>query len=55
VMFTENKYTIAVSGTHGKTTTTAMIADIMKNSYLDPTVIIGSLLKKKNKFYPRKQ
>ncbi len=42
----ENKYTIAVSGTHGKTTTTAMIADIMKNSYLDPTVIIGSLLKK---------
>ncbi len=36
------KYTIAISGTHGKTTTTAMIAHIMEKAGLDPTVIIGS-------------
>jgi UDP-N-acetylmuramate--alanine ligase len=39
---TETMRTIAVSGTHGKTTTTAMIAHIMNNLGLDPTVIIGS-------------
>ncbi len=42
---TENKYTIAVSGTHGKTTTTAMIAKILIDAGLDPTVVVGSLLK----------
>ena len=41
----KEKYTIAVSGTHGKTTTTAMIAKIMIDAGLDPTVIVGSLLK----------
>jgi len=41
----EKKFTIAVSGTHGKTTTTAMIAKVMKDAGLDPTVIVGSLLK----------
>ena len=35
-------YTIAVSGTHGKTTTTAMIGHILKKAGLDPTVIVGS-------------
>ncbi len=40
----KEKYTIAVSGTHGKTTTTAMIAKIMIDAGLDPTVIVGSLL-----------
>ena len=39
------KFTIAVSGTHGKTTTTAMIAKILMDANLDPTVIVGSLLK----------
>lgn len=39
------KYTIAVSGTHGKTTTTAMIAKVTMDNKLDPTVIVGSLLK----------
>lgn len=37
--------TIAVAGSHGKTTTTAMIAEIMIDAGLDPTVIVGSLLK----------
>lgn len=40
----EGKYTIAVSGTHGKTTTTGMIAQILRDGGKDPTVIIGSLL-----------
>lgn len=46
---TADKYTIAVAGTHGKTTTTAMLADILLAETLDPTVIIGSLLKPKNR------
>ena len=37
--------TIAVSGTHGKTTTTAMISEILSGAHLSP-VIVGSLLKK---------
>jgi UDP-N-acetylmuramate--alanine ligase len=41
----KDKYTIAISGTHGKTTTTAMIAKIMMDAGLDSTVIVGSVLK----------
>ena len=40
----KNYFTIAVSGTHGKTTTTAMLAKILVDAGLDPTVIVGSLL-----------
>ncbi len=39
-------FTIAVSGTHGKTTTTAMIGGIFKDAKKDPTVIVGSLIGK---------
>lgn len=35
---------IAVAGTHGKTTTTGMIAQILMDSGLDPTVILGGVL-----------
>ncbi|WP_034602326.1 UDP-N-acetylmuramate--L-alanine ligase [Clostridiisalibacter paucivorans] len=35
------KKSIAVSGTHGKTTTTGMIATILEKSLSDPTVLIG--------------
>ena len=38
------KYSIAVSGSHGKTTTTSMIAEIFNHGKLDPTVIIGGRL-----------
>lgn len=38
--------TIAVSGTHGKTTTTAMVSEILTGAKLSPTVIVGSILKK---------
>jgi UDP-N-acetylmuramate--alanine ligase len=41
---TQDTFTIAVSGTHGKTTTTAMIAEVLADS-VNPTVIVGSLLK----------
>ena len=44
-------YTIAVSGTHGKTTTTGMIADILIDGGLKPTVVVGSMLKKYNSNY----
>ena len=43
-VISQDKYTIAVSGTHGKTTTTAMIAQILRDTKNDPTVIVGSLL-----------
>ena len=43
-IISKNKYTIAISGTHGKTTTTAMIAKILIDAKKDPTVIVGSLL-----------
>lgn len=39
-------YLIAVSGAHGKTTTTAMITDVLEEAGLDPTAIIGSLRSK---------
>ncbi|MGA3036685.1 MAG: UDP-N-acetylmuramate--L-alanine ligase [Vulcanimicrobiaceae bacterium] len=38
---TNGKKTIAVAGTHGKTTTTAMIAKVLTYGGLDPTVAIG--------------
>ena len=36
--------TIAVAGTHGKTTTTAMIAQLLLRAGLDPTFIVGGVL-----------
>ena len=47
-LVSKDKFTIAVSGTHGKTTTTAMTAKILMDAGMDPTVIIGSLLKETN-------
>jgi len=39
------KYSIAIAGTHGKTTTTSMIGLILIEAGLDPTVIVGGRLK----------
>jgi UDP-N-acetylmuramate--alanine ligase len=47
-IISKEKYTIAVSGTHGKTTTTAMVAKVMIDNSLDPTVIVGSLIGNSN-------
>jgi len=41
---TRQMRTIAVSGTHGKTTTTAMIGWILDKAGLDPTVFVGGSL-----------
>ena len=38
------RHGIAVAGTHGKTTTTSLIASILAQAKLDPTFIIGGLL-----------
>lgn len=38
------KYGIAIAGSHGKTTTTSMVATIMAEANLDPTVVIGGKL-----------
>lgn len=39
------KYSIAIAGAHGKTTTTSLISHILIEAKYDPTVIIGGLLK----------
>ncbi|NQY81699.1 MAG: UDP-N-acetylmuramate--L-alanine ligase [Alphaproteobacteria bacterium] len=38
------KNTIAVAGTHGKTTTTSLIAHVLAHAHLDPTVINGGVI-----------
>ncbi len=48
----EGLRTVAVSGTHGKTTTTAMIAEMLIAVEKNPTVIVGSLLKSGSNFIP---
>ena len=39
------QYSIAVAGTHGKTTTTSMVGQMMTAGDLDPTLIIGGVIK----------
>lgn len=43
--FVRTKKGIAVSGTHGKTTTTAMIGMMLENAGLQPTLFVGGILK----------
>jgi UDP-N-acetylmuramate--alanine ligase len=38
------KYGITVAGTHGKTTTTSMVATILQRAGMDPTVVVGGRL-----------
>ncbi len=38
------KYGIAIAGTHGKTTTTSMVATVLSHGEIDPTVVIGGRL-----------
>ena len=39
------KYGIAIAGTHGKTTTTSLVATVLAAGNLDPTVVIGGRIK----------
>lgn len=38
------KWSIAIGGTHGKTTTTSMVASLLETAELDPTVINGGII-----------
>lgn len=40
-----DKFVIAVCGTHGKSTTTAMIAKVLEDAAMDPTVILGAKIR----------
>lgn len=42
---TKKYFTIAVSGTHGKSTTTSMLGLLLLKAGLDPTVIVGTKIK----------
>lgn len=42
---TKEYFTIAIAGTHGKSTTTAIASLILKNGGLDPNVVIGTCLR----------
>ncbi|MBC7911708.1 MAG: UDP-N-acetylmuramate--L-alanine ligase, partial [Pyrinomonadaceae bacterium] len=37
-------HTVAVAGSHGKTTTTSMIATVLGHAKLDPTVVVGGVV-----------
>ncbi len=39
------RFSVAVAGTHGKTTTTSLVASVMAEGGLDPTFVIGGRLK----------
>jgi len=39
------RYSIAIAGTHGKTTTTSLVASVLAEGGLDPTFVIGGRLK----------
>ncbi|MBP2833694.1 UDP-N-acetylmuramate--L-alanine ligase [Aquimarina sp. U1-2] len=42
-LITKNKYTLAVAGTHGKTTTTAILAHLLKESGVEVTAFLGGI------------
>ena len=42
---TRDRYTIAVAGSHGKTTIAAMLALILAEAHLDPSFIVGGILR----------
>ena len=39
-------YAVAVSGTHGKTTTTSMVATVLGHAGIDPTAVVGGIVEK---------
>ncbi len=41
---TQGKKTIAIAGTHGKTTTTGMIAAVLLKGGMDPSVVVGGMI-----------
>jgi UDP-N-acetylmuramate--alanine ligase len=47
-LITENSNTLAVAGTHGKTTTSSLIAHILKTANLDPSAFLGGITQNYN-------
>ena len=47
-LISEHYYTIAVAGTHGKTTTSIMLSHILKQSNVNSTAILGGINKNYN-------
>jgi UDP-N-acetylmuramate--alanine ligase len=47
-MITENSFTVAVAGTHGKTTTSSMIAHILRSAGYNCTAFLGGITKNYN-------
>ncbi|MDO5441013.1 MAG: UDP-N-acetylmuramate--L-alanine ligase [Bacillota bacterium] len=45
-LMSDYKTSIAISGTHGKTTTTSMISLILEEAQLSPTILVGGILDK---------
>jgi UDP-N-acetylmuramate--alanine ligase len=39
------KYSVAVAGAHGKTTTTSMIGTVLSHANFDPTIVVGGRLR----------
>lgn len=44
-VLSRDSFTIAIAGTHGKTTTTAMIGRILRRAGQNPTIIVGGIMK----------
>lgn len=44
LLMSQYENSIAISGTHGKTTTTSMVSLILKNAEKDPTILVGGNL-----------
>ncbi len=40
----KNKKSIAIAGSHGKTTTTSLVGNILSNANLDPTIVNGGII-----------
>lgn len=45
---TDGKTTLAIAGSHGKTTTTAMLISLLRSLHLDPSFILGAEIKDLN-------
>ena len=45
---TRLKTSICISGTHGKTTTTSIVAEVLRQGKMSPTVVIGGIVKGKS-------
>ena len=47
----KNKKSIAIAGSHGKTTTTSLVGNILSQANLDPTIVNGGIINALSKNY----